>query len=42
VRQKRLKPSAVDLSRHPQLADVSIPDQSLEIYDELNRKDDEE
>jgi len=42
VRQKRLKPSAVDLSRHPQLADVSIPDQPLEVYDELNRKDDEE
>jgi transposase len=41
-RRNRMKSSAVDLSRHPHLADVSVPDTSLEAYDELNRKDNED
>jgi hypothetical protein len=41
-RNKRTKSINVDLSRHPELADVSVPNASLEAYDELNRKDDED
>ena len=41
-RSKRGKSSIVDLSRHPHLADVSVPNVSLEAYDELNREDDED
>jgi transposase len=41
-RNKRLRSCSVDLSRHPHLADVSVPNASLEAYDELNRKNDED
>lgn len=41
-RNKRTNATTVDLSRHPELADVSVPNASLEAYDELNRKDDED
>lgn len=36
-RDSRLLP--VDLSRHPELADLAIPTQQLEVYDELSNHD---
>lgn len=35
-RSRRSNLWAVDLSRHPELADLSIPTHQLEVYDELN------
>ena len=33
------RPHAVDFSRHPHLADLSVPTHSLEVYDELSHDD---
>jgi hypothetical protein len=40
-RQRSQRPNLlpVDLSRHPELADLSIPTHQLELYDELNHCD---
>ncbi len=39
-RSRRGRPAPVDLSRHPQLADFSVPTPPLEQYDELTDDDD--
>jgi transposase len=41
-RHRRGRLAPVDLSRHPQLADVSVPTPPLEVYDELRAADTEE
>jgi hypothetical protein len=43
-RQRLRRPDLlpVDLSRHPELADLSIPTHQLEVYDELNHFDPDE
>jgi transposase len=38
-RSRRRLPQPVDLSRHPQLADLSVPTHQLEVYDELSDDD---
>ena len=45
ILEQRLRKSAnkilpVDLSRHPHLANLAVPTQQLEIYDELSDQDD--
>jgi transposase len=38
-RSSSLHPVPVDLSRHPELADLSVPTHQLEVYDELSEGD---
>jgi transposase len=38
-RSSRLNPLGVDLSRRPDLADLSVPTHQLEVYDELSEND---
>lgn len=38
-RNKKLNIKPVDLSRHPEFEDVSVPTHSLEAYDDLNKDD---
>lgn len=45
LQQRRRKSASkilpVDLSRHPHLANLAVPTQQLEVYDELNQQDDQ-
>ena len=38
-RNKKLNIKPVDLSRHPEVQDLSVPTHSLEAYDDLNKDD---
>lgn len=38
-RSRRSRPLPVDMSRHPELATISVPTHQLEAYDELSRRD---
>lgn len=40
-RSRQGRPAPVDLSRHPHLADLSVPTAGLELYDELTEDPDE-
>lgn len=40
-RSRQRPPAPVDLARHPQLADLSVPTTPLEVYDELTQDNDQ-